>query len=318
MAKKIMSNRILLVISIIVAIIIWMYVIVAEDPVTTTKLAPLPIQHMSSVPMQQKDIELIGELNEKVELVVKGSRSYVTGSKANYSALIDLSQISERGYYTVPVTVKSPAAVSILSQTPTSVDILVDRWESAEKEVIVSRSGSPKAGYGVTQVSEVPQTVTVEAPSLILEQIAYLGLSLNLDGADKTFTVSAVLEAYDENGNKLSMEHIRLPQSAYTVEIGIGKVKTVTVTPTVTGINTAYYDMEFTAEPESVVVTAEDSILSALDDISTHTINLPDRAGSHSVNALLDLPAGVYLADSQPDTIHFKIHITEKDYSDGY
>lgn len=318
MAKKIMSNRVLLVISIIVAIIIWMYVIVAEDPVTTAKLASLPIQHMSSVPMQQKDIELIGELNEKVDLVVKGSRSYVTGSKANYSALIDLSQISERGYYTIPVTVKSPAAVSILSQTPTSVDILVDRWESAEKEVIVSRSGTPKAGYGVTQVSEVPQTVTVEAPSLILEQIAYLGLSLNLDGADKTFTVSAVLEAYDASGNKLSMEHIRLPQSDYTVEVGIGKVKTVTVKPTVTGINTSYYDMEFTAEPESIVVTAEDSILSALADISTHTINLPDHAGNHSVNALLDLPAGVYLADGQPDTVHFKIHITEKDYSDGY
>ena len=95
MAKKTINNKLLIVLSLAVAVIIWMYVIIAEDPVTTAKVGPLTIQYTTSVPMQQKDIEIIGELSEKVELTVKGSRSYVTGSKANYSAVIDLSQISQ-------------------------------------------------------------------------------------------------------------------------------------------------------------------------------------------------------------------------------
>lgn len=317
MAKKTINNKLLLVLSLAVAVIIWMYVIIAEDPVTTAKVGPLTIQYTTSVPMQQKDIEIIGELSEKVELTVKGSRSYVTGSKANYSAVIDLSQISQSGYYTVPINIKSPSGVSILDQKPTTIDIHVDSWETAEKEVRLTRSGTPKTGYGVTQISSYPEKLNVEAPSLILEKISYLEVAVDLEGADKTFTTTVPIEAYDETGTKLAMDHIHLPRETYSLEIGIGRIKTVSVLPTIEGVNLDIYDMSFTAQPSTVTVTASDDVLANLTSISTHTISLPDQADVHSVDALLDLPTGVYLTEEQPDTVHFTINITEKELSDG-
>ncbi len=312
MEKKIMGNNLLRIISLAVAVIIWMYVIITEDPETTARVGPLTIQYLASVSMQQKDIEIIGELSEKVNLTVKGNRSYVTGSKANYSAIIDLSQITQVGYYTVPIDIKSPGGVSILEQDPTTVDIHVDTWETAEKEVVVMRHGTPKSGYGVTHFSDVPETLTVEAPSLILDKIAYLAVSVDLDNVDRTFSSTLPIEAYDDMGTKLAMDHIHLPQQNVSLEVGIGKVKTVPVSPTITGIDLEAYSSSFSAQPSVITVTASDDILNALTSIHSHPISLPNQAGQHSVDALLDLPANVFLTEDQPNTVHFDITITEK------
>lgn len=317
MEKKLISNKLLLVLSFAVAVIIWIYVIITVDPETTAKVGPLNIQYLASVPMQQKDIEIIGEISEKVELTVKGNRSYVTGSKANYSAIIDLSQISQSGYYTVPIDVRSPGGVSVLEQKPTTLNIHVDTWKTAEKKVVLSQFGTPKAGYGVTHVSTFPEKLNVQAPSLILDKISYLEVGVDLENAEKTFTATVPIEAYDDTDAKLAMDHIHLPQQNYSLEIGIGKVKTVPVTPTIAGVDMSRYNMIFTAEPADITVTAGDEVLEKLTAVSTHTITLPNEAGVHSVDALLDLPTGAYLTEGQPNTIHFDITITEKDHSYG-
>ncbi len=317
MEKKLISNKLLLVLSLAVAIVIWIYVIITVDPETTAKVGPLTIQYLSSVPMQQKDIEIIGELDETVELSVKGNRSYVTGAKANYSAIIDLSQISQSGYYTVPINIKSPSGVSILEQNPTTINIHVDTWKTAEKEVKLAYSGSPKAGYGVTQVSTFPEKLSVRAPSLILDKIAYLEMDVDLGNVDKNFTVTVPITAYDMAGTKLSMDYIHLSQQDCFLEVGIGKVKTVSITPSIAGVNMDMYNVNFIAEPATITVTAGDSILENLSSISSHTLTLPSAVGVHSVDALLNLPTGVYLTQDQSGTVHFDITITEKDSFNG-
>lgn len=110
MEKKLISNKLLLVLSLAVAIVIWIYVIVTVDPETTAKVGPLTIQYLSSVPMQQKDIEIIGELDETVELLAKGSRSYVTGAKANYSQLLICHKSLKADIIPFPSTSKVLAA----------------------------------------------------------------------------------------------------------------------------------------------------------------------------------------------------------------
>ncbi len=317
MEKKLISNKLLLVLSFVVAVVIWIYVIITVDPETTAKVGPLTIQYLSSVSMQQKDIEIIGELDEKVELLAKGSRSYVTGTKANYSAIIDLSQISQSGYYTVPIDIKSPSGISILEQKPTTINIHVDTWKTAEKEVKLSYSGSPKAGYGVTQVSTFPENLSVRAPSLILNKISYLEIEVDLENADKTFTTTLPITAYDETGTKLAMDHIHISQQDCSLEVGIGKVKTVPLTPSIAGINMDMYDINYISQPATITVTASDNVLENLLSISTHTLTLPSEVGVHSVDALLNLPAGTYLTEEQSDTVHFNITITEKDLSNG-
>lgn len=317
MEKKLISNKLLLVLSLAVAIVIWIYVIVTVDPETTAKVGPLTIQYLSSVPMQQKDIEIIGELDETVELLAKGSRSYVTGAKANYSAIIDLSQISQSGYYTVPINIKSPSGVSILEQNPTTINIHVDTWKTAEKEVKLSYSGSPKAGYGVTQVSDFPEKLSVRAPSLILDKISYLELNVDLGNVDKTFNVTVPITAHDVAGTRLAMDYIHLAQQDCFLEVGIGKVKTVSVTPAIAGVNMDMYNINYIAQPATVTVTANDNTLENLSVISTHTLTLPSAVGVHSVDALLNLPVGTYLTENQSGTVHFDITITEKDQSNG-
>ena len=229
----------------------------------------------------------------------------------------DLSQITQVGYYTVPVDIKSPSGVSILEQDPTTVDIHVDTWKSAEKEVIVMRNGTPKSGFGVTHLSDYPETLTVEAPSLILDKIAYLAISVDLDNADRTFSSTLPIEAYDDMGTKLAMDHIHLPQQNVSLEIGIGKVKTIPVSPTITGVDFNTYSSSFSAQPTVVTVTASDEILNVLTSINSHPISLPNQAGQHSVDALLNLPANVFLTEDQPNTVHFDITITEKESAYG-
>ncbi|WP_239617687.1 CdaR family protein [Cohnella mopanensis] len=153
--------------------------------------------------LDERNYVLIGMEPLKVNLTVKGTRSDLKAAQTkDYQLKVDLRTVGE-GLHTLQLEENLPRGISVVSMSPSTVEVSIEALQVKEFEVDIKTKGNPAKGYKVgTPIIKPSNRVHLTLPKSQLSSVERVGATIAIDGDKETIKNKSVkLAAYDKDGN---------------------------------------------------------------------------------------------------------------------
>ncbi len=332
--RKITDNIPLKIMSVAVAVVVWLIVVNIDNPIGTNYYTINDVELINKEYVESSDT--IGKMcmpeqnQDSVKIAITASKKIRDKIKVtDISAVADLQQAVslDTNPVMVPITVTcSVPGVSSndIRVTPQNLSVNLDEKETQEFVVNVSRGDTkPSKEYEVGSLTANPEKVRITGPKTLVNKIDKVNATIELDGNTQDFTQDVNLTIIDKNQEALSdseMNSLRIENNAKVVVtarlwkirqgVGIsasyvgtpadgyevGSVKTVPDTISVAGSTEG---LESLAENNNVITIPADSI-----DISGESRDVEKKI---SLNNLL--PDNVKLTSDSSEDVWVTVNI---------
>lgn len=332
--RKITDNIPLKIMSVAVAVVLWLIVVNIDNPIGTNYYTINDVELINKEYVESSDT--IGKMcmpeqnQDSIKIAITASKKIRDKIKVtDISAVADLQQAVslDTNPVMVPITVTcSVPGVSSndIKVTPQNLSVNLDEKETQEFVVNVSRGDTkPGKDYEVGSLTANPEKVRITGPKTLVNKIDKVNATIELDGNTQDFTQDVNLTIIDKNQEALSdseMNSLRIENNAKVVVtarlwkirqgVGIsasyvgtpadgyevGSVKTVPDTISVAGSTEG---LESLAENNNVITIPADSI-----DISGESQDVEKKI---SLNNLL--PDNVKLTSDSSEDVWVTVNI---------
>ena len=297
-AKKVRVMNIVL--AIVLAVILWAYVIGEVNPETETTISGVPLRVVGTNVLESKGLTLLTEFDDTVTVVISGRRSDVYNVNANkLSAKIDVSNCVE-GENQISVQISAPDKVSKAEARDGDFLVLVDKIVTEDKPVDIQVSGNLSADTSVEAVDISADKVSVTGPSTYVEQVSALAGVLEVKDNSNEYNRSVELTPVDEDGNPV--ERVELSQPAVTVEAEKMLTKTVGVEVVTTGTAPEGMTVAPTSNLKLKIRGRYDDV-KGISSLKTAPVNISGIKENTTVDVTVQLPPNITALDSGGDPI---------------
>ena len=304
MDKRWLNNKsVLRITSFAVAIVLWTYVVITQDPPRTSEVDNVEIICGLNQYQLNDGLSIISKSATDLSLKANGKRSLVTGVRGNYYARLNLDNITQPGKYSITPEISKPDGVYISSINPSVVEVYIDKYVSSSVPVNILTEGETPDGYIIKKMTSDIQHATVTLPSLSLEQISYIGVTVNLSEITGSTIVNCTPVIYDKNDKIIEIPSLMTELKNVVVEITAEKTKTVNIVPSVSGAERA--DMQFS--PKTIEIYGDKDVIDSIDSITTKRVvfDTPPVADVEYTAELI-LPPGVNVKEDTGKYITLK------------
>ncbi len=294
-----------IIISILVAVAVWIYVDVGQGTTVKTTLRDVPVEFSGeNGVLADRGLMLISGYDATIDLRIEGPRRelWKLGS-GSVRIVADTSSITETGVQALNYDVVFPDNVSRSDlkldwRSAYTVTVTVGELYTKEIPVYCDLQGSVAGGYLTEAVELDPVNLVLRGQRDDLLNVSYAKVELDVSGANKTIIQGVAYQLYDYNDIVVSNDNIRADVSMIQVTLPI---KTTSVVPLrllfeeAPGSTAA--TMEYTILPASVTLVGEREDLEKIDSIVLDTIYLQDLDASQTLNYTISVPDNTSLAD---------------------
>lgn len=301
-------------IALLLAIVGWFIVMENINETTTRVFSDIPVQLEGIEELSNNDL-IIGDIdnpgleNPTIDVTVQGQWRDIRSMQRDDITLRANIRTTRRGTVIVPIdyTLKNNSII-VDSLSQRSLQIVLDQVEVLEKDFQLVLVGDPPEGITVGDITQ-PQTVSVQGPSKILETIAYVSGTLDTSKYEESYTHyidKKDLLPLDANGNVVSS--VQIEDSYVQITVPYLTVKTVPVKLVYDGITNNRYGLtEAKAEPETIDIQGQDTLLEDIEEVATIQLNIGNYENDVELPAIISLPTGVSRADQAQVKAVFKI-----------
>lgn len=303
------NKKVMMILSIIVAIFLWIYVVTDQNPKIFDSIENIPVKITGVETLKERGLVINDFQKYFVDIRVYGRRNdLININKKNIIAQVDVSQLNTKGTHYLPINISGiPENVEVSRRNPEAIEITLDHIVIQEKNVEVEIKGNPSKGKSYTSYIVEPKTVQVEGPENVLNNIRNVVATIDISNADKDVTMTLPLKAIDNSGQKV--EDIKINPSTVNVTISIEPTKTVSVTPNIVGeLPEGYEISNINLSSSNVLIGGNQSHLNTIKNISTEEIDISDKTKSFEQQVKLLLPEGIKVINND-ETITVKINI---------
>lgn len=305
MIKMFNRNLVPKVVALIVAVILWFFVMNEQNPaIDTSFTVPLEVRNTADGYVVDRNVE-------SIKLKVRGPRSlFAMATERDFKAYVDLSGATE-GKHSIKVQTTLPQGFDLITASPESVIFDIDKIVTKTTRVDIAFSGSPESGVTIGKAIPAYKSVQIEGPSLAVSEVEKVVGYLNLSGKNSDFSSAVPVVAVNKDGKEVSDIKI-LPD---TVNVDVSIVK---------GLYKKYVDVKanlqndlpedkilagIKIEPAKMDIYGDQRVVDTLEVIYTEPVSLADVDKPMKKQVKLQLPLGITVIK---DTITVTIDVSEK------
>lgn len=292
------KDGVLKIISVVLAILIWIYVITVLEPTTEVTVRDVPIQYAGYDVLSQNGLSVVSESDTSVNVKIKGSRKRL----GNYDmksvvAKVDLSEITEEGNHSLPVTVVVPFENDgVTSKTPYSVDVVAEKTTKKKFDIQIDTVGNMAGGYMPGDITLDSNTVEISGGASVIEQITRASVELNYNNADVDIDAELPIKLYGVDGTEILPKdalytRIQKDRSKVMLHCAVLKVKEVDVDLVLS--NDSISLSEFELSPSQIYIYGEDAATRNVQSIKTEVVSVEELLSKEKVKVKLQVPSGV-------------------------
>jgi YbbR domain-containing protein len=283
-----------LLVSLALAMMVWMAATIQENPFAEGYLAEtVPVE----VDSRGEGLVIVGGLVQEVRIRIRAPESvWEDLGSSSFRAYVDLEGLGV-GLHEVPVRVEPASSlVRILGTSPSAVTIRLDTRAEKMLPVRVSVYGNPPLGYAAGIPVVEPSQVQVSGPQTLVDQVTELSAEVYLAGEKDALDRSVPLTPRDEVGN--TVDGLELEQKSARVTVPIDQqvgyrelsVKTIIEGNPAPG----YWISSITANPSTVTVFGDPEAVNNIPGyLETYPVNVEGAQENVSQRVAIVLPDGV-------------------------
>lgn len=317
-----------IIISIIVAVGAWTYVVYNNDPTTEVSYKDIPISFVGEDVLANNGLGVSLVSAESIDVTLRQKRVDTNNISAeDISVIADVSSAVE-GENGISLQISGPNGTQVAEAEKRSLAVEVEPSDTVEKEIKVQyETKIPGAEPVVSNLTSSMATVIgAESEIARVDSVAALiGYDDASDNTPRKFTSS--LKALDSDGD--TIEHLVIyPGEVYFLAYN-GMIKEVPLNVITEEPQDETADDQTEAEAESddeeegdgyirrytapntVVIKGTQEAIDRVDSISTEVIDLSNYYEDTEMDLELQLPEGIHLA-SESENLTIKINVTKK------
>jgi YbbR domain-containing protein len=290
-----------IVLSILIAIVLWAYVVNVENPDIEVTISDIPVTFVGENALAEENLMVISGKTATISLRLQGKRQTLTQlNRDNISITVDLSKLVVTGLHQLAYEIRFPSYitvggnVTILDRSSNYVDVTLGRMVTKTVEVIATFQGSIAEGYVGDEMIISPETVEISGEELEIAKVK--NAEVTLTGKDLTETLSADLayKLLDYDGNEVISDGIQKSVETVNVTLPVVVVKDVPLHVELKeGGGAKKKNAQVEIEPSSITLSGEESDLAELDFITIGSIDLSQVLSSSEVDFSIPLPDNV-------------------------
>ena len=300
MIERLHKNTKIKIISLLSAIVLWMYVMAVVDP-EDTKLyenIPITITNLNEI----KDLGLVVDPDDNLVTSV-----YIKGKLSDLQK-ISANNIDDYGTVSNPIEGQNQlylrASVNDKVTTEFKSDTIVINLEKSieeEKNITVNITGVYKDN--VDKVDLDKTKVVVSGPRSSVDSVKYVQATFdaNKESVD-TKSTELELKALDSEMNEV--DHVTLEFNKVTAKVSYFQQKQVKINPIFSSNESnLVQDQDFTIIPSEINIKGKSDVINNIDSINTKIINV-DELGTNNKIVDLDIPDGI---NADKDSVTIKL-----------
>lgn len=302
------NKKLNMIISLIIAIALWAFVIGEINPQATRVYREVPIKLIQQEILDESGLAVYSVSDRLVSVTLTGTRSEINKiDEKDVSATVDLAD-AYLGNNELDVDVHVSGKAEIDSQTVEKVTVIVEEWVMKEVPVEVFYEGSFNGEEEPITIEQELETVSVSGASTTVDEVAAATAIVPTGTvSDEVKDFQCDLIAVNQNGQRVY--NVELSTNSIVVTSELVKLKTVPLAVSIEGEDSE--DIKRTVKaPEKITLKGKSSDLEDIDSIETETIYLDKILTSTTIPVIPIIPEGVSIAkDSENLTV--AVQVTE-------
>ena len=305
------SDTKLKILSVLLAIFMWTFVINSTNPTVNKTFRNIPVVIKNQDGLEKSGYVIIdNDQTYTTNVKLKGTREKLVGLKpTNIYASIDIANLSE-GVQSLEIKVDTPSGISVEELEPE--DITLNIQKVIEKTLPVNPVINDKIKDGrIADVNEItPANITVKGPASLINKVDRAEVRIDdmslLDGKIHNVPIKVL----DRSGKVI--EDINISHDDINISFIVYETKKVPIKVATTGfIDSNYMEISREVSPDTIVIKGKESLIRDVEEINTKPININRLRGTVSGEVKLDLPEGIEVYNGE-GLINYRIEIERK------
>ena len=285
------NDRANLTIALLIAISLWLYVLLDQNPLSNDSIKSVPINFMHAETLQEDGLVILSKEAQAISINYSGHRSDIDLVKMeDFRVSADLEGLKE-GENTVRIMVSGPEGVTIDNFSPQKIKIHVDKLVSEEKPVkaVIVNQNSDDNEPHIVQVSK--DKVLVTGAQTLVNKVSHLMAPVDESKVGDTMkALNTELTPVDKDGNEVF--GVTLEKERVSVTTVLLKKKTVSLVVPVTGNDNIFITRDVSV-PKSITIKGTEEELAMVSSIECEPVDVSRIYENTSVDLVPVLPENV-------------------------
>lgn len=264
-----MKNLGLKLLSVVLALLLWLSVMNLSDPTITKTIEDVPVQVINEEVVTSRGYGYTIETGETVDVRVKGRRTIVDSlTVADFVATADFNSFNKMYMATIDVTCRHENAdeLELTLRTETMAVKLEDN-ATEPRNIHIKHTGTVKEGYYLQSCTSETAMVTVSGAASQVEKVREVVAEVDVDKVMASFDWEVQLYAVDENGEKIDSKKVTLSQDSIIVNVMIYQTKLVDLKVVEKGTPAEHYYVDKLDYFPQLLVAADAQLIGTLNEI---------------------------------------------------
>lgn len=289
------------VLSLIMAVLLWNYVVSSNTSITRTKTLSGLTGYISGqtslstygLAMLENPTEKLNNISVQIEVP---QAEYAYPSSDNVQVTLDLTSVRAAGTREVPLKA-STSYGRVVRIIPDTVTLTFEPLDSRQIPINAQIGGTQQENYWYNVVRCNPSTLTVSGASSVVQSIARANVVVDVSNADSSYIAPVKYVLLDENGEEINQPMLNRSASSISVSVDVYPTREIPIATdpakVLTGQLAPGYVVEsVSVQPQTITIAAEEELLESIEELQIEPIPIDGASQSFSTRAAVSTLSG--------------------------
>lgn len=291
------NNTVLKILSLLIAMFLWFYVMGEINPTTTQTIENVPVKLLNENTLKQRDLAIQGSSGFTVSIVVEGKRAELNRmDKDKIKATADVFGY-EKGENYVPVVVEVPDNVTLKEIKTPKILVNLEELISVYKKISVKFTGSTAPGTEPGNVTTNPAEIEVKGARSVVNSVDSVRAEVKAsEVSDEMQTFNATPIAINQRGDPVY--DVTLSAGSVEVQAALLYTKKVPLKVEIKGSVPAEYQVTDIYVPDEISIRGPKDAVEGIARVTAEPVDISKVTASTTLAIHPRLPRGVEVADT--------------------
>ena len=289
------------VLSLIMAVLLWNYVVSSNTSITRTKTLSGLTGYISGqtslstygLAMLENPTEKLSNISVQIEVP---QAEYAYPSSDNVQVTLDLTSVRAAGTREVPLKA-STSYGRVVRIIPDTVTLTFEPLDSRQIPINAQIGGTQQENYWYNVVRCNPSMLTVSGASSVVQSIARANVVVDVSNADSSYIAPVKYVLLDENGEEINQPMLNRSASSISVSVDVYPTREIPIATdpakVLTGQLAPGYVVEsVSVQPQTITIAAEEELLESIEELQIEPISIDGASQSFSTRAAVSTLSG--------------------------
>ena len=288
MINKLKYNSKIKIISLLSAMVLWMYVMAIVDPEETKLFENIPVTITNKNELNERDLVIYPEQDLTTNIYVTGKLSNL--KKVTKDDINVYGQINNplEGNNEIYLKVSTSQRVNYDFKNPVMI-VTLEKIISEDKSIKVDITGSGKNNVDNIMLQDNIDKVSISGPRSLVNKVKRVVGTVKVSGESNNFSQSIKLEPVDAKGKVV--EGVELEKDSVNVNIILLAQKTVPIILKLS--DNSESGVNYTMSQNTVTIKGKKDIVDSINNIETQPVKLSEILPGTSKDIYLQVPSGI-------------------------